>query len=210
MIHSRTAKGLVVVLAASATLAACNRDQNKAAESPTTAGDTAVAGPLTYESKTPFAKVSLTLPEAIKTQGELYKSVYDQEVKDLMTYAEGAQADRSEAGSDNLPPYEKTILYDGAVQSDRLFSLVRADFDYSGGAHPNTVATSLIWDKTTKTRINASDLFTKGANLAAVETALCNAVRDAKSKREGAVPLEKEGGMWTCPKLKDVAIALAA
>ena len=208
MIPSRTAKGLLISAALVATLAACDRADNKS-DAPATKAEASAAGPLTYESKTPFAKVSLTLPEAIKTQPALYKSLYDQEVKDLMAYAEGAQADRSEAGSMDLPPYEKTILYDGVVQTNRLFSAVRSDFDYSGGAHPNTVATSLIWDKTTQKRLTAGDLFTKDANLISVERALCTAVNAAKAKREGAIALDKSGGTWACPKLKDVQFSLA-
>jgi len=209
MILSRTAKGLLISLAVAATLAACDRAKTTTDAASATKADAAAPGPLTYESKTPFAKVSLTLPEAIKAQPGLYKAVYDQEVKDLMAYAEGAQADRSEAGSDNLPPYEKTILYDGVVQTARLFSAVRSDFDYSGGAHPNTMATSLLWDKTTQKRISASDLFTKEANLTAVERALCTAVNAAKAKREGSVALTKGNPMWACPKLKDVELSLA-
>lgn len=209
MIQSRIAKGLFISAALAATLAACQRDDTKAGTAPATKAEASAEGPLTYRSETPFAKVSLTLPEAIKTQPSLYKNLYDQEVKDLMAYAEGSQSDRSEAGSMNLPPYEKTILYDGVVQTDRLFSALRSDFDYSGGAHPNTVATSLLWDKTTQKRLTAADIFTKDANLTAVERALCTAVNAAKAKRDGSVPMSTSGGMWACPKIKDVEFTLA-
>lgn len=209
MIPSRTARILLVTVAVAASLAACQRADKKEAEAPKAAA-AAVDGPLKYDSATPYAKVSLTLPEAIKTQPELYSALYRQEVADLAKYAEGAQADRTEAGGESaMGPYEKTIVYGDPVQTGRLFSAMRTDFDYSGGAHPNTVATALLWDKTEKRRITPADLFAKGADLSSLERALCDAVNTAKKARPGATPVKVGGDMWACPKLKDLAIVLA-
>ncbi|HUH09438.1 MAG TPA: DUF3298 domain-containing protein [Brevundimonas sp.] len=210
MIPSRTARILLVTVAVAASLAACQRADKKEAEAPKAAAAAAVDGPLKYDSATPWAKVSLTLPEAIKTQPELYAALYRQEVADLAKYAEGAQADRTEAGAESaMGPYEKTIVYGDPVQTGRLFSAMRTDFDYSGGAHPNTVATALLWDKTGKRRITPADLFAKGADLSSLERALCDAVNTAKKARPGATPVKVGGDMWACPKLKDLAIVLA-
>ncbi|HUH23767.1 MAG TPA: DUF3298 domain-containing protein, partial [Brevundimonas sp.] len=210
MIPSRTARILLVTVAVAASLAACQRADKKEAEAPKAAAAAAVDGPLKYDSATPWAKVSLTLPEAIKTQPELYAALYRQEVADLAKYAEGAQADRTEAGGESaMGPYEKTIVYGDPVQTGRLFSAMRTDFDYSGGAHPNTVATALLWDKTEKRRISPADLFAKGADLSSLERALCDAVNTAKKARPGATPVKVGGDMWACPKLKDLAIVLA-
>ena len=208
MIPSRSARILLVTVAVAASLAACQRAEKKA-ETPKPSAEAAIDGPLKYDSATPYAKTSLTLPEAIKTQPELYAALYRQEVADLAKYAEGAQADRTEAGGESaMGPYEKTIVYGDPVQTGRLFSAMRTDFDYSGGAHPNTVATALLWDKTEKRRISPADLFAKGADLSSLERALCDAVNTAKKARPGAVPI-KVGDMWACPKLKDLAIVLA-
>ena len=209
MIPSRTARILLVTVAVAASLAACQRAEKKEAEAPKAAA-AAADGPLKYESATPYAKVSLTLPEAIKTQPKLYTSLYRQEVADLAKYAEGAQADRTEAGGESaMGPYEKTIAYGDPVQTGRLFSAMRTDFDYSGGAHPNTVATALLWDKTEKRRITPADLFAKGADLSSLERALCDAVNTAKKARPGATPVKVGGDTWSCPRLKDLAIVLA-
>lgn len=210
MIPSRTARILLVTVAVAASLAACQRAEKKEAEAPKAAAAATADGPLKYDSATPYAKTSLTLPEAIKTQPELYAALYRQEVADLAKYAEGAQADRTEAGGDSaMGPYEKTIVYGDAVQTGRLFSAMRTDFDYSGGAHPNTVATALLWDKTEKRRITPADLFAKGAELSSLERALCDAVNTAKKARPGATPVSTKADTWSCPKLKDVAIVLA-
>ncbi|MGH7028133.1 RsiV family protein [Brevundimonas sp.] len=210
MIPSRSARILLVTVAVAASLAACQRAEKKEAETPKASAEATATGPLKYESATQWAKVSLTLPEAIKTQPELYAALYRQEVAELAKYAEGAQADRTEAGGESaMGPYEKTIVYGDAVQTGRLFSAMRTDFDYSGGAHPNTVATALLWDKTEKRRITPADLFAKGADLSSLERALCDAVNTAKKARPGATPVKVGGDMWSCPKLKDLAIVLA-
>ena len=210
MIPSRSARILLVTVAVAASLAACQRAEKKEAEAPKAAAAATADGPLKYDSATPYAKVSLSLPEAIKTQPELYTALYRQEVADLAKYAEGAQADRTEAGGDSaMGPYEKTIVYGDPVQTGRLFSAMRTDFDYSGGAHPNTVATALLWDKTEKRRISPADLFAKGADLSSLERALCDAVNTAKKARPGATPVKVGGDTWSCPRLKDVAVVLA-
>lgn len=202
-------RALLLTAAVAATLGACQRAEKKA-EAPNAAAEAVATAPLKYESATPYAKTSLTLPEAIKTQPDLYASLYRQEVSDLAKYAEGAQADRTEAGGDSaMGPYEKTIIYGDPVQTNRLFSAMRTDFDYSGGAHPNTVATALLWDKTEKRRITPADLFAKGADLSALERSLCAAVNTAKKARPGATPISTKADTWSCPKLKDVAVVLA-
>ena len=203
-------RALLLTAAVATTLGACQRTEKKAPEASKAVAEAAATGPLKYDSATPYAKTSLTLPDAIKTQPELYNSLYRQEVADLAKYAEGAQADRTEAGGDSaMGPYEKTIVYGDPVQTSRLFSAMRTDFDYSGGAHPNTVATALLWDKTEKRRITPTDLFAKGADTAALERSLCAAVNTAKKARPGAQPISTKADTWSCPKLKDVALVLA-
>ena len=123
-------RALLLTVAVAASLAACQRNEQKAPEASKAAAAVAADGPLKYESATPYAKVSLTLPDAIKTQPDLYASLYRQEVADLAKYAEGAQADRTEAGGESaMGPYEKTIAYGDPVQTGRLFSAMRTDFD---------------------------------------------------------------------------------
>lgn len=207
--HSLRAVLLTAAIATS--LGACQRDEAKAPQSPAAnAPASAASEPLKYESASPYAKVSLSLPEAIKSEPELHAALYRQEVADLVKFAEGAQADRTKPGGESaMGPYEKTVTYGDPVQTNRLFSAMRTDFDYSGGAHPNTVATALLWDKTEKRRIAPADLFAKGADMATIESALCTAINVAKKGRPGAQPLTASGDIWSCPKLADVPVLLA-
>ena len=70
-----TLRALLLTVAVAASLAACQRNEQKAPEASKAAAAVAADGPLKYESATPYAKVSLTLPDAIKTQPELYAAL---------------------------------------------------------------------------------------------------------------------------------------
>ena len=49
--------------------------------------------PVGYDSKTPYAAVKLTLPQAIKTTPALHAALYADTVRDLKQFEEGAQAE---------------------------------------------------------------------------------------------------------------------
>lgn len=207
MMKSTALRLVLVCGAATLALSACNRPEKEAStEAPASA---ASEGPLTYSADTPYAKVSLSLPEAVRSFPELYADLYDGEVGALKDYAEGAQADRSEFGGADFPPYEKAIVYGAPVETERLFSMVRSDFDYSGGAHPNTFYTGVLWDKQTAKRLTANDLLASDGDRTALRRTLCEAINTAKKARPGAQPVS-DSGTWTCPDLKDVQLALSA
>ena len=204
---ARLARALLITAAVGVTLAACNRDQEKAAPAPAPGQPAAVttadaAAPMAYESKTPYANVSLTLPQAIKTQGDLHAALYAEEVRKLRQFVEGAQGERTEAGGDTgLPTYEKAITVTGAGETGKLLSLKRVDFDYSGGAHPNTLTSGILWDKALKRRIGFSDLFRKGIDLTALDQALCSAINTAKRARvPDSASVTFSGKDWSCPR----------
>jgi len=213
-------RALIVGLAFSATLAGCNRDK-PADATPTAPAAGAVvtpaeaAAPMAYESKTPYAEVRLSLPIAIKTQPDLHAALYAKAVADLREFTEGAQADRTEAGGDQgMPPYDKSIAVTPGAETGKLFSLIRTDSEDTGGAHPNASFVSILWDKALKREITVADLFAKGANLSALDTALCAAINAEKKKRDPAaqtVALSTgvAGGDWTCPRAATTPFVLA-
>ncbi|MGQ3039918.1 MAG: DUF3298 and DUF4163 domain-containing protein [Brevundimonas sp.] len=212
-------RALLIAAAVGATLAACNRDQDRPAPAAANAGQTAAAvttaeaaAPMAYETKTPFANVSLTLPVAIKGQGDLHAALYADEVRKLRQFVEGAQADRTEAGGDaGLPPFENTVTITSAAETGKLLSLKRVAFDYSGGAHPNTLTGGILWDKALKRRIGFSDLFKRGADTSVLDQALCSAINAAKRARSpGSAGLTLGGtnGDWSCPKAASTEFVL--
>jgi hypothetical protein len=209
--------GLAAVVALAA-LAGCNRDREpdapaaKASPGPSAATPTpGAAAPTAFQSKTPWADVRLTLPEAIRSQPDLHPALYAEEVRRLRQFVEGAQGELTEAGADSgLPKYAKEITFSTALQTPKLLSLKRVDYDYSGGAHPNTLASGLLWDKTLKRRIGLADLFGKSADLTVLDQALCSAVNAAKRTRApDSAGVTLGGKAFACPRARDTAFVLA-
>lgn len=200
-------------------LAACNRDKDKP-DSPrptvVAADGTAIpadaAAPMGFDQKTEFATVRLTLPAAIKPQPDLHARIYAEEVRLLRQFMEGAQSDRTEAGGEEgMPTYEKTVTFQTALETGKLFSLQRIDFDFSGGAHPNTVSTGVLWDKALKQVVAPADLFRKGADLTVLDQALCSAINAAKRARvPDSAGIVIGGKDFACPHAIDTPFILAA
>ncbi|MFN4068773.1 MAG: DUF3298 domain-containing protein [Brevundimonas aurantiaca] len=206
---------LLLSVAVAATVAACQRREDKAETpppAPITAApvDPAAAGaPMSFDSETQYATVKLTLPDALKSKPDLHAPLYAAAVRDLRQFSEGAQADLSEAGG-GPNPYEKTIAFDPGAETGKLFSLVRTDFEYTGGAHPNTSFSAVLWDKAMKKRLGFADLFRPGADLSGLNKALCDAANAAKQARSpGSETATPDGKMWTCPKAVSTPFVLA-
>ncbi len=212
-------RALLLTAALAAGLSACNRDREPApGEAPAAPGQTATvtpadaAAPMGFEQKTPYADVRLTLPDAIKRQTDLHARVYAEEVRGLRQFVEGAQGELTEAGADtDRPKFEKTVTVTAALETGKLVSLKRVDFDYSGGAHPNTLSSGILWDKALKRRLGLADLFRGNADLTVLDQALCAAINAAKRARvpdSAAVTLGGRPGS-ACPRAADTAFVLA-
>jgi hypothetical protein len=217
---SSTLKALILTAAVGAALAGCNRDRDKAAAPPapvaTPVAETpaAAGAPFDFKSETPYAEVELTLPQALKGQPDLHARLYADGVKELRQFMEGAQADRTEAGGDQgMPAYEAMITFDKPVETGKLFSLARADYEFTGGAHGNTSYAGVMWDKALKKVVQPAGLLRPGVGLSALDAALCAAVNGEKRKRDPqAVALTltaKADGLWACPRAADTPVVLA-
>jgi hypothetical protein len=211
-------RALLLTTALVAGLAACNRDREPAPGEPPAPGSAAAvtpadaAAPMAFESKTPWADVRLTLPDAIKPQTDLHARLYAEEVRLLRQFTEGAQGELTEAGADtDRPKFEKTVTVTAAAETAKLFSLKRVDFDYSGGAHPNTLTSGVLWDKALKRRIGLTDLLRRGADLTLLDEALCSAINTARRARlpdSASISLGGRPGS-SCPRAADTPFVLA-
>lgn len=206
---------LLIGAAVTATLGACRQPTEKAEAPPPVAPAAAPAvttgspAPLAYDSKTPYASVKLKLPAVLATQPDLHAAVYSRSVRDLRQFLEGAQADKTEAGGEEFPPYEKIISVEPGAETGKLLSLRREAYEFTAGAHGNTLYTGLLWDKAMKREIAPADLFRKGADLSVLDQALCAAVNQAKSARvPGSEPVALGGRDWSCPRAADTPFVL--
>ena len=173
------------------------------------------AAPFDFRSESPYASVELTLPQALKPYPDLHARLFAAGVRDLRQFTEGSQSDRTEAGGDmGLGAYEKTIAFDTPVETGKLFSLARTDYEFMGGAHGMSSFSGVLWDKASKQQITAAQLFRTGADLSTLDTALCAALNAEKAKRNPGVETLSlgtvEGVMWSCPTAAGMPFVLAA
>lgn len=198
----------LALLAALIAAAACGRREQAPPPAAPAAAPTPVAGPLTYESKTPAAEVSLTLPERVGQLPALYARLFAENRNTLDRFAEGAVGEIEELRSAGLPsaPYARDIDYAVAAETPRLLSLSVSDYENTGGAHPNGTMRSLTWDKATGRVVATADLFAPNADLAPADKALCDALTAAKTERTGRA--EFAGDFTACPPLKGLEATL--
>ena len=197
-------------------LAACDRktEQAKPPASPApTAAPAAPAGPmppLTWKAETKDAIVSLSLPPAVGRIPALYNRLFADDRNDLQAFAEGAKGELEElrANGETVYPYGRSLDYAVSAETPRLLSLVRHELESTGGAHPNTGLSATLWDKQAGRTLAPADLFAPGADMAAADKALCDAMHSAVAERSGD-PVFR-GELKACPTLKKATLAVAA
>lgn len=210
-------KPVLYALAALTLVAACQRREE--AEAPdatpmTGAAETPAdqAAPLTYSRETAYAEVQLTLPPEIVAYPDLHAALYGEEVRRLREFLEGAQSVHTEYGGEEMPPYEQTITYEPAGESARLFSLRETSSEYTGGAHGMYGFSGVLWDRTTDRRIEPVTLFRTGADMAALDRALCDAINAARTELVGepsTLAVGDEDAPWACPRAIETPFVLA-
>jgi hypothetical protein len=80
--------------------------------------------------------------------------------------------------------YETRSVVDG-----RYVSIVRADYEYTGGAHPNSSSDTILWDKSAGKRISIRPFFTETADNGPTLKAMRQGViasLEAEKKKRGA------------------------
>jgi hypothetical protein len=203
----------VAVFALVAALGACERKPAPPAEAPAAstapvaAAPAPMARPLAFDQTDPAAKVALRLPAEIANYPALHTMLYDREVAGLRTFAAKAETDRK-ASDGKFPwrPYNRQGQWFLAADAAPLVALRALWFEDTGGAHPNHGGASLLWDASANREIQPEALFRPDADMTVLDKAICDAVAQAKTRREGAVPLSD---MFSCPKWSQTVLVLA-
>ncbi len=118
---------------------------------------------VTISTKTKAVEISVTSDETIKARPELAANLLGEAKR--WADRERREADREWQNSPELfrGGQRWTLERDYAVASviaGRYVSILRTDYTYTGGAHPNTTLETLIWDEQTKKRISIRPFFT--------------------------------------------------
>ena len=199
---------LALVLALGS-LAACNRSEPAPEQKAQEPAAAAPAPPLTYKRTSPDAEVSLELPAEVGEATALYAKLYSEGRNTLDAFAEGATAELADLRAAGAPARQlaQDLNYKLTAETPKLIGLELTDFQNTGGAHPNTVVTGLVWDKAAGRLLEAKDLFRPGADLAKANAALCDAIHTAKAARKQT--LELSGDLKACPAIDTVSLTLA-
>ncbi len=99
-----------------------------------------------------------------------------------------ARSDQLEAKKASFPFHAHSLSYDWKVVTDlpRWLSLSTLVATYTGGAHPNYVFDTLLWDKTAHVRRDPLDLFVSKAALShAIRKDFCVALDKERAKKRG-------------------------
>jgi hypothetical protein len=163
--------------------------------------------PMSFARQTPDAKVQLTLAPEIARFPGLRARLYQDGVQELNGFAATAHDDRAHVLAKGLPvpPYERRIAWTLAGSTPKIASARESWFDFTGGAHPNHGSKALIWSPADDEEIERSDLLGPGADQARLDAALCQAIKTAKARRQGAVFDQAE---WPCPHWADSKFVL--
>jgi hypothetical protein len=191
-------------------LAACDRKpaEQAAAPPPAPAGQPEAPRPLEYSKQTPAANVRLYLPSQVAKVPALYAELYAEGVTDLDAFADGAKGEVEELAAAGAPTrqLERELKWKLGAETPRLLGLYLEEYENTGGAHPNAMLGSLIWDKQTGKELKPLDLVRPGADKARLDRLVCDAVHAAKLERTGNAELMAD---QKCPTFAEVKLTLA-
>lgn len=147
-----------------------------------------------FAIKTKLADIKVFLDAGIKADAPLAaNSLADgkrwaakQNTDAEQTYKEDHDAFRGQAWS-----YERSYAIRSVV-ADRYVSVIMADYTFTGGAHPNRVVDTVLWDRAAKKRISIRPFFTETADdgpaLKAMRDGILTSLTDVKKKRKTYFP----------------------
>lgn len=144
-----------------------------------------------FSIKTKWVEASVTLDAKIKADPALAANCL----------AEGkAWAKKNRADADKERKQEPELFRNGpwtmerkyetrSVVDSRYVSIVRADYEYTGGAHPNNSSDTILWDRSAGKRISIRPFFTETADNGPTMKAMRQGViasLEAEKKKRGA------------------------
>ncbi|OCK61240.1 DUF3298 and DUF4163 domain-containing protein [Bradyrhizobium sp. LMTR 3] len=167
-----------------------------------------------FSIKTKWLKASVFLDATIKADAALAANCL----------AEGkawAQKNRADADKErkqdpglfrNAWSYERKYQTRSVVDG-RYVSIIRADYEYTGGAHPNSSSDTILWDKSAGKRISIRPFFTESADNGPTLKAMRQGViasLTAEKKKRGAEGTDTSAIEGIEPKLLKIGpVALA-
>ena len=167
-----------------------------------------------FAIKTKFVEITVTLDDKIKADPALTADCLAEGKK----WAAARQAEAAKEHKQNRELFRNAWSYDRKYQTrsmvgGRYVSIIRGDYEYTGGAHPNSSSNTILWDRSAGKRISIRPFFTEtadnGPTLKAMRLAVIASLKDEKKAR-GAEGLDEGAIEAIEPKLLKIGpVALA-
>jgi len=169
-------------------------------------------------TKTKAVEISVSFDDTIKAKSELAANVLSEGKR--WADREKREADREWQNSPELfrSGQRWTLERDYAVVSviaERYVSILRTDYTFTGGAHPNTTLETLIWDDQTRKRISIRPFFTDLSDnsraMVEIQNAVISSLTVEKKERGTYEPKDTEWYKGLQPSLFKIgAVVLEA
>lgn len=167
-----------------------------------------------FAIKTKFVEITVTLDDKVKVDPALTADCLAEGKK----WAAARQAEAAKEYKQNPELFRNAWSYDRkyetrSVVDGRYVSIIRGDYEYTGGAHPNRSSNTILWDRSAGKRISIRPFFTEtadnGPTLKALRQAVIASLKEEKKAR-GAEGLDSVAIEAIEPKLLKIGpVALA-
>jgi hypothetical protein len=143
--------------------------------------------------KTPYVEIEVSIAKELRAHPQLYSTL----LADAKKYVEQNRKEAHAAWQADRPsfrdhPWTFDRSYRLRVAAGPYVSVLIDSGEYTGGAHPNSVVDTLLWDGGPNRRADMQTLFHETAKDGPTTTALAPLVRDAivAEKKRRDVPVE--------------------
>lgn len=170
---------------------------------------------ITLKSKA--AEISLTLDPAIKSNAKLKDNL----LADGWKWADSNLADANKQFKESPESFsdgrawslERNYMIQSVV-AGRYISILRNDYEFTGGAHPNRNFDTILWDDQAKKPISIRPFFTElkdnGPALTAIREAVIASLVEEKKARDAYFPEDLSWQKYIEPKLLKIGPVLLA
>lgn len=122
----------------------------------------------------------------------------------------GAGEDRDERARQGFDyhPHEMQVSYETAGQSDRLLSLERSVYGFTGGAHGASASGALLWDRKLERELSISGLLQPGMSwTGAIRQPFC-VLLDREREKRREEPVKGDDLFGNCPEYNELTVLL--
>ena len=157
-----------------------------------------------YGLKYSWSAEAAAVPQLVNS----FKRDMEKAKAELVSGTEEDRAERLRQGFE-FHPYETQVSYDTGGQSDRLLSLERQVYSFTGGAHGSTGSGAVLWDRKLARELAVSDVLQPGTSwTGAIRQPFCTLLDREREDRRGE-PVKADDLFGDCPQYQDVTVILS-